>query len=121
MRRQKRVTIGLPLVSRSNPGGAAFANCILGVALAKLRKRDSTCRVSRLSLTTPASGMKALAQIGAWHNSLDWMPDVILVSPLLNYFFLTCILSFFFRPDCYGKKNNNKEKNKTCSDCLQIS
>ena len=24
----------------SNPGGAAFANCILGVALAKLRKRD---------------------------------------------------------------------------------
>ena len=28
MRRQKRVTIGLPLVSRSNPGGAAFANCI---------------------------------------------------------------------------------------------
>ena len=39
-RRQKRVTIGLPLVSRSNPGGAAFANCILGVALAKLRKRD---------------------------------------------------------------------------------
>ena len=25
----------------SNPGGAAFANCILGVALAKLRKRDS--------------------------------------------------------------------------------
>ena len=42
MRRQKRVTIGLPLVSRSNPGGAAFVNCILGVALAKLRKRDST-------------------------------------------------------------------------------
>ena len=85
VRRQKRVTIGLPLVSRSNPGGAAFANCILGVALAKLRKRDSTCRVSRLSLTTPASGMKALAQIGAWHNSLDRMPAVILVSPLLNY------------------------------------
>ena len=39
-RRQKRVTIGLPLVSRSNPGGAFFWNCILGVALAKLRKRD---------------------------------------------------------------------------------
>ena len=31
--------------------------------------------------------MKALAQIGAWHNSLDQMPAVILVSPLLNYFF----------------------------------
>ena len=30
--------------------------------------------------------MKALAQIGAWHNSLDRMPVVILVSPLLNYF-----------------------------------
>ena len=43
----------------------------------------------RLSLTTPASGMKALAQIGAWHNSLDRMPAVILVSPLLNYFFIT--------------------------------
>ena len=59
------MTIGLPLVSRLNPGGAAFANCILA-----------------------ASGMKALAQIGAWHNSLDRMPAVILVSPLLNYFFL---------------------------------
>ena len=42
-------------VSRSNPGGAAFANCILGVALAKLRKRYI------LSPTTPASGMKVLA------------------------------------------------------------
>ena len=29
--------------------------------------------------------MKALAQIGAWHNSLAWMPAVILVSPLLDY------------------------------------
>ena len=29
-----------PLVSHSNPGGAAFAYCILGVAFAKLRKRD---------------------------------------------------------------------------------
>ena len=27
-------------LASSNPGGAAFANCILGVALAKLRKRD---------------------------------------------------------------------------------
>ena len=26
-------------LASSNPGGAAFANCILGVALAKLRKR----------------------------------------------------------------------------------
>ena len=33
--------------------------------------------------------MKGLAQIGAWHNSLDRMTAVILVSPLLNYFFLT--------------------------------
>ena len=41
-RRQKRVTIGLPLVLRSNPGGAAFANCIFGVALAKLRKTKDT-------------------------------------------------------------------------------
>ena len=29
-------------VSRSNPGGATFANCILGVALAKLRKTKET-------------------------------------------------------------------------------
>ena len=29
-------------VSRSNPGGATFANCILGVALAKLRKTKDT-------------------------------------------------------------------------------
>ena len=28
--------------------------------------------------TTPESGMKARAQIGAWHNSLDRMPAVIL-------------------------------------------
>ena len=62
-------------VSRSNPGGATFVSCI-----SKVEKE-------RLSLTTPASGMKALAQIGAWHNSLDRMPAVILVSPLLNYFF----------------------------------
>ena len=27
-------------LASSNPGGAAFANCILGVALAKLRKRN---------------------------------------------------------------------------------
>ena len=40
-----------------------------------------------LSLTTLASGMKAHAQIGAWHNSLDRMAAVILVSPLLNYFY----------------------------------
>ena len=26
-------------LASSNPGGATFANCILGVALAKLRKR----------------------------------------------------------------------------------
>ena len=48
----------------------------------------------RLSLTTPASGMKALAQIGDWHNSFDRMPAVILVAPLLNYFLF--IVHFFF-------------------------
>ena len=58
----------------SNSGGAAFANCIN-----KVEKEI-------LLPTTPTSGMKALAQIGAWHNSLDQMPAVILVSPLLNYF-----------------------------------
>jgi hypothetical protein len=36
--------------------------------------------------------MKALAQIGAWHNSLDRMPAVILVSPLLNYL-ITSVVS----------------------------
>ena len=30
--------------------------------------------------------MITLALIGAWHNSLDRMPTVILVSPLSNYF-----------------------------------
>ena len=34
--------MGVPLVSLSNPGGAAFANSILGVALAKLRKTKET-------------------------------------------------------------------------------
>ena len=55
----------LPLVSRSNPGAAAFA------FICKVEKE-------RLSPTTPASGMKALSLIGAWHNSLDQMPTVIL-------------------------------------------
>ena len=64
----------LPLVSSTNLVAAAFA------FICKVEKE-------RLSPTTPASGMKALAQIGAWHNSLDRMPAVILVSPLLNYFF----------------------------------
>ena len=55
--------------------------------LFELHSRSCISKVEkeRLSLTTPASGMKALAQIGAWHNSLDRMPAVILVSPLLNY------------------------------------
>ena len=48
-----------------------------------------------LSLTTPASGMKAHAQIGAWHNSLDRMAAVILVSPLLNYFISLEFQKFF--------------------------
>ena len=39
--------------------------------------------------------MKALAQIGAWHNFLDRMPTVILVSPLLNHFLLTKDRSFY--------------------------
>ena len=45
------------------------------------------CKVEkeRLSLTIPASERITLALIGAWHNSLDRMPAVILtVSPLLN-------------------------------------
>ena len=56
--------------------------------LCELHSRSCISKVEKeiLSLTTPASGMKALAQIGAWHNSLDQMPAVILVSPLLNYF-----------------------------------
>ena len=57
--------------------------------LCKMHSRSCISKVEKeiLSLTTPASGMKALAQIGAWHNSLDRMAVVILVSPLLNYFF----------------------------------
>ena len=45
------------------------------------------CKVEkeRLSPTTPASVM-ITPLIGAWHNSLDRVPAVILVSPLLNYF-----------------------------------
>ena len=43
-----------PLVSRSNPG----------VAIEK----------ERLSPTTPASEKITLANIGAWHNSLDRSP-----------------------------------------------
>ena len=56
--------------------------------LYELHSRSCISKVEkeRLSLTTPASGMKGLAQIGAWHNSHDRMPAVILVSPLLNYF-----------------------------------
>ena len=44
-----------------------------------MRSRSCISKVEkeRLLLTTPASGMKALAQIGAWHNSLDRMPTVI--------------------------------------------
>ena len=61
---------------RSNPGAATFA------FICKVEKET-------LSPTTPASGMKALAQIGAWHKSLDRMPAVILVPPLLNYFLIT--------------------------------
>ena len=51
-----------PLVSRSNPVAATFAFS------AKLRKR------ARLSPTTPASEKITLANIGAWHNSLDQRP-----------------------------------------------
>ena len=44
--------------------------------LCELHSRSCISKVEkeRLSLTTPASGMKALAQIGAWHNSLDRSP-----------------------------------------------
>ena len=53
-----------------------------------MQSRSCISKVEKeiLSLTTPESGMKALAQIRAWHNSLDRMAAVILVSPLLNYF-----------------------------------
>ena len=42
----------------------------------KLYSRRCISKVEKeiLSLTTSASGMKALAQIGAWHNSLDRSP-----------------------------------------------
>ena len=82
-RRQMRVTIGLPLVSRGFESGRS--------RLCELHSRSCISKVEKeiLSLTTPASGMKALAHIGAWHNSLDRMAAVILVSPLLNYFFIT--------------------------------
>ena len=58
--------------------------------LFELHSRSCISKVEkeRLSLTIPASGMKALAQIGDWHNSFNQMPAVILVSPLLNYFLL---------------------------------
>ena len=41
--------------------------------LCELHSRSCISKVEkeRLTLTTPVSGMKALAQIGAWHNSLD--------------------------------------------------
>ena len=63
--------------------------------LFELHSRSCISKVEkeRLSLTTPASGMKALAQIGAWHNSLDRMPAVILVSPLLDYFYYSIFLN----------------------------
>ena len=85
-RRQMRVTIGLPLVSRGFESGRS--------RLCELHSRSCISKVEKeiLSLTTPASGMKALAHIGAWHNSLDRMAAVILVSPLLNYFYITNVL-----------------------------
>ena len=63
--------------------------------LFELHSRSCISKVEkeRLSLTTPGSGMKALAQIGAWHNSLDRMPAVILVSPLLDYFYYSIFLN----------------------------
>ena len=71
-------------VSRSNPGAATFA------LMTRVTIGRQSCKVEkeRLSPTTPASVMITLALIGAWHNSLDRMPAVILVSPLLNYFLL---------------------------------
>ena len=71
-RRQMRVTIGLPLVSRGFESGRS--------RLWELHSRSCISKVEKeiLLLTTPASGMKALVQIGAWHNSLDRMPAVIL-------------------------------------------
>ena len=48
------------------------------------------CKVEKerdFRLTTPASERITLALLGAWHNSLNRMPAVILtVSPLLKFF-----------------------------------
>ena len=57
--------------------------------LCKLHSRSCISKVEKgiLLPTTPASVMKALAQIGAWHTSVDRMPAVILVSALLNYYY----------------------------------
>ena len=62
------------------------------IRLCELHSRSCISKVEkdRLSLTTPVSGMKALAQIGAWHNSLYRMPAVILyISSVKLLFFIT--------------------------------
>ena len=65
--------------------------------LCELHSRSCISKVEKeiLSLTTPGSGMKALAHIGAWHNSLDRIAAVILVSPLLNYLLITLPSKYF--------------------------
>ena len=63
-----------PLVSHSNPVTAAFA-----FSFANLRQS--------LSPTTPTSERITLAIIGAWHNSLDRMPAVILSISFVIVFF----------------------------------
>ena len=70
-----------PLVSGSNPVAAAFA------LICKMEKDKLSMEKVKLSPTTPASEMITLALIGAWHNSLARMPAVILVSPLLDYYY----------------------------------
>ena len=83
-------------VSRSNPGAATFA------LMTRVTIGRQSCKVEkeRLLPTTPASVMITLALIGAWRNSLDRMPAVILVSPLLNYFFYESGIQMRNGPKC---------------------
>ena len=66
--------------------------------------------------------MKALAQIGAWHNSLDRMPVVILVSPLLNQllFLLLQILTSKPKKQTYAVYEFLKMKEKNLSIFLHF-
>ena len=90
---------------------------ITGPIIITGRSHLCICKVEkeRLSPTTPASVMITLALIGAWHNSLDRMPAVILVSPLLKVFFLSILGHKFFQ-QC---KSETKKPNKV-KHCLSL-